>query len=111
MEDTGLAMQLHRLGIDGDYLHPANKYGVSYPEATHRNYFTGHANDAVSGYYEGGKMPWHPAASSESSWAPDAGYWDSKNGKDYYHPSPEQIQQGYLNGLAKYYAENEPNTV
>jgi len=110
-DDVGLAMQLYRLGLEGDYLHAANKYGMSYPEATHRNFTTGHAQDMANGYYSGGKMPWHPVASSESSYAPDAGFWTSKNGKDYYHPSPEQIQQGYLNGLAAYYTKNEPNTV
>ena len=62
-----------------------------------------------------GKLPWHMTFSSDSPYSTEAtpgGTWGtSSKGRDTYVPSAYQIQQGYTQGLARRFADVEPDAV
>lgn len=106
-----LPSQAQIAGLDGDYVQPANKFGLVEPLVLD---YRGHQGDDVDAFYRGGKLPNHIAASTESGFAPNSGAWKSNNDVENtftYTPSIEQISSNggdkYTKELVRYFSKEE----
>lgn len=107
---NGLAQYAHTMGIDGDYIQPANRFGQVNPVLLDSR---GHQSDGLASAFPGGKLPWHMTASDESPFSPGQGQWrdgytPEGRANNQYTPSLESLSApGYKESLARYFAHAE----
>lgn len=105
-----LPTQAEMLGLGGDFVQPANRFGQVEPLVQDER---GHQGDNIAALYSGGKLPSHITASNESGFAPDSGTWVDKNieGQKTYTPSIEQVSgndgKRYAEELRDYFPRAE----